>query len=583
MRRFCAILGFLIFLVITSSLAEAKDLYKILGVDKNASQREIQKAFHKLSLKYHPDKNTDKNAQAKFSEINNAYETLSDEEKRKNYDMFGDEKGNPRPEGPGFGNSGYGSSNFNFGGQNGQHFTFQQGRSQSGSGKKGFKHFPFPFGGSSREGGHSFTYDIGGSNFMGDIFSNIFGSPKTDQRNWNPFGGFAGPQGQAKSSYSQNSQQILVLDSKNFKERVLDQRMTWLLMFYTPSSKGYQELEAILDQVSNPLQGIVKVGAINCHSQQKLCKEQSAFPQKTAKLFVYSIRSNGKGSLLEYNGDWNAKDVKNYCIDLLPRFSKRIGNDDLDDLVRTSLKLPKVLLLTTRKNTPAIWRALSGLYHDRVLFYDAEVSDQSHHIAKIFGVQTIPAMIGILSNGEVAIMSSGSGFEQSGPHKVVELGKLIENLEKRNLKVRPAKESSQSNEGAKEPISLLTKETSNVLCGTDMPLCVIGVFKSSKGREKAKELLTAISQKTLTRGQRFEVKDAVSYSLLDAAKQKTFLRAFDKSGFKDMDAVLIAYKPRKERFALYKGSLTMEDTERFIGEVLNGDVRFTKVLQKPRF
>lgn len=134
-------------------------------------------------------------------------------------------------------------------------------------------------------------------------------------------------------------------------------------------------------------------------------------------------------------------------------------------------------------------------YFDKVnnFKYFLQVSDQSHNIAKKFGVQTIPAMIGILSDGEVVIMSSGSVFEQSGPNKVQELGKLIENLERRNLKVRPAKESSQSNQGAKEPISLLTKETANVLCGTDMPLCVIGVFKSSQGREKVKKLLTAVS------------------------------------------------------------------------------------------
>ncbi|KAH9310106.1 hypothetical protein KI387_038017, partial [Taxus chinensis] len=556
----------------------------VLGVDKNASQREIQKAFHKLSLKYHPDKNKDKHAQAKFSEINNAYETLSDEEKRKNYDLYGDEKGNPSFESGGFGNPGYGSNNFNFGGQSSQHFSFQQGRPQSGSGREGFKHFKFPFGESRGEVGYSFTHDSRESNFMGDMFSNLFGSLNNGQGNWNPFGSFAGSQGGGKSSSSQSSQHVLVLDSKNFKEKVLDQRLTWLLMFYTPSSKGYRELEAILDQVANPLQGLVKVGAINCQNHQKLCKEQSAFPQKTAKLFVYSIRSNGKGSMLEYSGDWNVKDVKNYCVDLLPRFSKRIDNNELDDLLRTSLKLPKVLLLTSRKSTPAIWRTLSGLYHNRVLFYDAEVSHASSPIAKKFGVKAIPAMIGILSNGEVVILSSGSDFEQLGPHKVEELGKLVENLERRNLKVSPAKRSSQSNQGVKESISLLTKETLDVLCGQNMPLCVIGVFKSSQGREKVKELLAAISQKTLTRGRRFdEVKDPISYSVLDAANQKSFLRSFDKSGLKHMDTVLVAYKPHKERFALYKGPLTMEDSERFIGEVLNGDVKFTKVLQKPGF
>jgi len=70
---------------------EYKDYYKILGVDKKASKDEIKKAFRKLAIKYHPDKNQgDKTAEAKFKEINEANEVLSDPEKRKKYDALGE-------------------------------------------------------------------------------------------------------------------------------------------------------------------------------------------------------------------------------------------------------------------------------------------------------------------------------------------------------------------------------------------------------------------------------------------------------------------------------------------------------------
>jgi curved DNA-binding protein len=69
---------------------EYKDYYKILGVNKNASQDEIKKAFRKLAVKYHPDKNPgNKEAEAKFKEINEANEVLSDPDKRKRYDELG--------------------------------------------------------------------------------------------------------------------------------------------------------------------------------------------------------------------------------------------------------------------------------------------------------------------------------------------------------------------------------------------------------------------------------------------------------------------------------------------------------------
>lgn len=67
-----------------------RDYYEILGVDRSADEKEIKKAFRKLAMKYHPDRNPDnKEAEQKFKEINEAYEVLSDKEKRAMYDKFG--------------------------------------------------------------------------------------------------------------------------------------------------------------------------------------------------------------------------------------------------------------------------------------------------------------------------------------------------------------------------------------------------------------------------------------------------------------------------------------------------------------
>ena len=67
-----------------------QDFYELLGVDRQVSEGDLKKAYRKLAMKYHPDRNQgDAEAEAKFKEISQAYDILSDEEKRDAYDRFG--------------------------------------------------------------------------------------------------------------------------------------------------------------------------------------------------------------------------------------------------------------------------------------------------------------------------------------------------------------------------------------------------------------------------------------------------------------------------------------------------------------
>ena len=67
--------------------------YEILGIDKSATESEIKKAFRKLSKKYHPDVCKEENADQKFKEVNDAYNILSDPQKKANYDTYGNAEG----------------------------------------------------------------------------------------------------------------------------------------------------------------------------------------------------------------------------------------------------------------------------------------------------------------------------------------------------------------------------------------------------------------------------------------------------------------------------------------------------------
>jgi molecular chaperone DnaJ len=95
----------------------AKDYYKILGVERSASKEDIKKAFRKLAHQHHPDKNGGDDA--KFKEVNEAYQVLSDDQKRAQYDQFGSDfqgyaGGGGNPFQGGFGGFNQGGFNVNF-------------------------------------------------------------------------------------------------------------------------------------------------------------------------------------------------------------------------------------------------------------------------------------------------------------------------------------------------------------------------------------------------------------------------------------------------------------------------------------
>ncbi len=129
-------------------MATSRDYYEILGVSKSASAAELKTAYRKQALEWHPDRNKTPEADKKFKEINEAYEVLSDPQKKQTYDQYG-------------------------------HSAFQQGGFGSAAGGQG------PFGGASRQGPFSYSYSTGGGQGFDpsdfgfsdpfDIFEQFFG------------------------------------------------------------------------------------------------------------------------------------------------------------------------------------------------------------------------------------------------------------------------------------------------------------------------------------------------------------------------------------------------------------------------
>src|SRR5699024_9468689 len=144
-------------------IMEYKDYYKILGVDKKATKGEIKKAYRKLAKKYHPDMNPDDTTAAnKFKKVTEAYEVLSDDDKRKQYDTFGS------------------TGNFSAG----QNFDPSQYGLDLNFGAGGYSYT------STGGGGFSDFWIVGGG--LSDFFNMFFGGGGGASQQTSGFGGFSG-------------------------------------------------------------------------------------------------------------------------------------------------------------------------------------------------------------------------------------------------------------------------------------------------------------------------------------------------------------------------------------------------------
>lgn len=199
------------------------DYYKVLGVDKRASQSDIKKAFRKLARKYHPDLNpNDSTAKDKFQAINEANEVLGDPEKRKKYDEYGEQwkhaeefEAQKRAQQQASG----------FGGFTGRGFSNASGTGSNDPFGEDFARGANPFGGTGREtDNETYWYSSDGQEFTGngsgfsDFFESLFGHQHRGSRS----SGFRGQDYHADLTLTlreaaQTHKQLLTVNGKNIR------------------------------------------------------------------------------------------------------------------------------------------------------------------------------------------------------------------------------------------------------------------------------------------------------------------------------------------------------------------------------
>ena len=321
---FSKILSFLLIFLLIPNIFCGEDYYKLLGVQRSASKAEIRRAFKKLSLKYHPDKNKDnpEKAKAKFIKIANAYEVLNDDKLRKIYDEQGEEGVKQHQQG------------------GGQH----------------------------------------GGNFQ-DIFNFFFRGAGMHFQNQE------GPE----RNFFENTD-VLTLKMDNIS-KLLSRRKIWFVYFFKSNNENFENMKNTIKDISSQCYGIFNFGAVNCKDDEEICEEYSVY--STPKL-LYFPESANEGEE-EYKGNIDFQSIFKFGAKLMQNFVRVINKDNYNDFMTSHPERYHVLLFTSKKTTPPLFKALSKDYLNHLNF--GEVRQSEKELIKTFNIDKFPTLI-VITNLE---------------------------------------------------------------------------------------------------------------------------------------------------------------------------------------
>ena len=391
-----ALLRLLLLSLAVTFAAAGRDFYKVLGIDRGADDRTLKKAYRSLALKHHPDKG---GSEEKFAEISQAYDVLSDKDKRRVYDQYG-EDGVKQHEQGGSPGGGFGHPGGGFGGFPG---GFGGGFPGGGGGQQQFT-FQFGGGGGGRGGGARDPFDL---------FAQMFGE---EGGAGGRGGGQRGGGGAPRSKENLYGKDSAVKSLKKTKFPGSDAKHVWLIEFYAPWCQHCKRLKPTMERLAKELEGFVKVGAVNCEKEKQLCGVEgvSSFPAIKLK----------KGSVtVSYDGERDLSSLKHWTLEQLPvRVSNVRKPEGLDAFLRKGCGTERacVVFFSDVTETPAWLKVAANELRGRFEF--AEVRARNEALAlRMTDVAKFPSLV-LACDGDASRTAefAGSLRHEMTPRDVVD-------------------------------------------------------------------------------------------------------------------------------------------------------------------
>lgn len=551
-------LRLILFLAVIPVLA-GKDYYKILGIPRNADDNQIKRAYRKLSLKYHPDKNPA--SKEKFMEVANAYEVLVNPETRRKYDAYGEE---------GLKSDGFGGtdgSGFDFGGFGGfggfgdfRGFKFSAGGNTFHFGGGGG---PFGFGGEGgrRQGSHSRTH----FESQGSSFNNLY-------------------------SDSKHVTELSTMSAGEIKEKIKSREWILVVNFYRPGCGPCKQLVQTYGSIAKVMsQYDVEFGAVNCDTHFQLCQSYNIERYPHLAMFI-----KGKNSQVVYTpspgsgNPYSESNIGKWITDKMPDHSMRLSSyNQALQWLKLGKHIPKAVLFTSKDSSSPLLKKIAKDFQNRLNL--AIVSLNSDWLKKIFYAS--PHMEAskpknppyILSVEEINEAKTGAAGRGTASQPVTASGEwislntishdVITLTLSRIVGSYRARKQHGMNEALKSKVQELTHElvASKGFCSeTDSRFCVILVAeKTSFLIDKRFEELS------------FKYRnDPINFFWISAfrdGKNRHFLHTFKCNFEPSSKTCIIIYRAKRRKFQTFTG---FEQLPKFIDGLLDGSHSLSSNIEK---
>lgn len=502
---------FIVFLLL--QLIFCEDYYQTLGLKRGASEQEIKRAFKKLSLKYHPDKNKDNPEQAKekFAKIVNAYEVLKDPEQRSIYDQHGEE-----------------------------------GIKQDAARKAQQEQFQGGFGGFPGGGFHF------GGNFD-DMFKNFFGGGGGGGGFHFNFGGGGGHRQQQQQ---QEERQEAFFENTDVYEinlgslsKFFRRTEVWVIFFYRTEEKDCKEIKDKWKELAEKYFGIFKVAAVNCGAEQELCEDEFQIFE-TPRILAYSSALNHEGAL--FKGDLkNVQHIANFAVSFMESYVLLITAENFQEFVDSEPDKHKVLLFTAKKATPPLFKALSKDLKGKLLF--GEIRQSNAELLEKFKINKIPSLM---------VLTDHTKFE----------GVFYEGAYKKDSIMRFLREyayfskKKTANKGEVIEINKATLKESQKCGINDSNLCFLMILPAGSHNPLLLDLLKELAT--------FYENEPINFYYINE-NSINYVEMFNQKIQAAPDFAII--KGKRMRFAKLEGDFEVSKIKDFIDQALGGSANFQKL------